>query len=183
MTVAGTGTLVHLPFPDRPEYGSPYPEGIAVGHIDITGDASGGAITSALSAEGRFLYRLELLNATKGTAIANIANYITAHRWATERSGLGAQAFDLNWIPSKVDGAAFSVYRPESQDLEMIRRFPIGRTDRVDLQVITSFFWQTNEDLILYDVDWVFTYWPSTALYRPGFLASFWESPFIPTFT
>jgi len=182
VTVSATDNLVHLPFADRIEYGSPYPEGIAVGHLDAVGDASGGSVVGSMQADGGFLYRLELLNATKSTTTTAIAHYITAHRWATDRSGLGAQAFDLNGIAEQFITSTFSAYSLRDVDYQQLRRFPMGRTDRVLTQVLTSFTFEGNENTTVYDIDWMFTSWPTTALYRPGFLASFWESPFVPTF-
>jgi len=182
MAISDTETLIHLPFADRPQYASPYPEGIAVGHHAITGDATGGAVAAALQADGGFLYRLELLTATTSTITANLANFLTAHRWASDRAGVGTSAFSLNWSATQIVPGSFSVFEPTIEALKMIRRFAMGRTDRVELQVLASFNWATNVDTTVYDIVWAFTYWPTTALYRPGFLASFYESPFVPTF-
>jgi len=182
MSVSTTGTLVHLPFADRAAYGSPYPEGLAVEQMTVTGDATGGIVTTALQADGGFLYRLEMLSATKGSLVSNEASYILAHRMLTDRSGGALGSFNRNWVPDRRPGTSFSTYNPAPSDLAMLRRLPAGRTDRVSLQVLANFNWLTNEDTIVYDVAWIFTYWPVESLYRPGFLASFWESPFVPTF-
>ena len=181
MAVATTGGIVHLPFTERPDYGSPFPEGIAVGHIDATGDASGGGVSGAFIAETGFLYRLELANSTRGSENADAVSHLSSHRWATDRSGLGNLAFDLNWGTRQVISDGFALYVPEVQDLQMLRRFPIGRTDVNPAgQTIWAVFFETNFDTILYDMDVVFSYWRTEAMYRPGFLAQFWETPFTP---
>jgi len=35
----------------------------------------------------------------------------------------------------------------------------------------------TNTTAVIWDFDVVFSYWPKTALYLPGFLSSFFEAP------
>ena len=181
MAIATTGELLRLPFANRPDFGNPYPEGIAVGHIDITGDASGGGLSASFLSDGGFLFRLELVQATKSGAQETTFDYITAHRWATDRSGFGATAFDLNWIFERsVTGInAFQTYRPFLQDLQMLKRFPMGRTDDAALQFV--FLIETsNVDAIVYDFDLVCSYWRKEALYRPGFLQAFWSEPIVP---
>ncbi len=181
MAIAATGGLVHLPFADRQIFGSPYPQGIAVGHIDITGDVSGGGISATFLADTGFLYRLEVFQSTRGNESADKASYASAHRWATDRSGRGLAAFDLNWVCDQTIGDSFSVYKPFPVDLEMLRRFPMGRTaNDPDGQIIWSVFYETNTDAIIFDVDLVLTYWRQEAMFRPGFLASFWEAPIVP---
>lgn len=177
--VTNTG-VIHLPFGERPQYGSPYPEGIAVAHADVTGDASGGAVTVAILADGGFLYRLELMNATRSD-VANVTlDVISSHRWATDKSGLGATAFDLNWLATRQAVGTFVVYTLRGEDRDRIRRFPLGRTDKVALQTIWAVTFQTNVNTIEYDVDLVLTYWPKESLAMPGFLSSFYEAPAVP---
>jgi len=172
--------IVHLPLGERPRYGSPYPEGIAVGHQDITGDASGGTIVNAFLADGGFLYRLELVNVTQSTANTNSVHIIQSSRWATDKSGLGAAAFDLNWHLIQVGRDGFSVYTPENQNMGMMRRMIMGRTDTVDLQTVASYHIGSNVDTVVWDMDIVLTYWRKESLSLPGFLSSFYEAPAVP---
>lgn len=180
MTVAGTGTLVHLPFADRAAFGSPYPEGIAVAHIDLTGDATGGIASGSVQAVGPFLYRLELMAATLNSGPAITGSYTSAHRWAADRSGLGQTAFDLSWVPDIAQDGGFTLLRPSPVDYAQIRRVPLGRTDVSALWVIWQTTFGTNVDGGLYDFDLILTYWPAESLYQPGFLASFFEAPVVP---
>lgn len=182
MSIAATGEIIHLPFGERPAYGSPYPEGIAVGHIDQVGDASGNPITATFLADGGFLYRLELTQATRGGVDTTDWDYITSHRWATDKSGLGATAFDLNWVAAQQSQglSSFTSHTPRVQDLAAIRRFPMGRTDKVALQTLLSWTAE-NTDTILYDFDVVLTYWRKESLSMPGFLSAFYEAPAAPT--
>jgi len=171
-----------MAFADRAAFASPYPEGIAAGHVDVLGDASGGSVSASFDANGGFLYRLELMNVTVPSASAVTANYVTAHRWITDRTGLGPAAFDLNWIFSQGVDASFSVFTPTQRDMATIRRVPIGRTDDILSQVILSLAVEQNVDGGAHDFDVILTYWPVESLYRPGFLSSFWEAPIVPTF-
>jgi len=178
VAISTTAGLVLLPFTERSNFADPHPIGLAVGHVDVTGDASGGGISASLLADGGFMFRLEMLQSTLNVTSAAAQNIILAHRWASDRSGLGATAFDMNWaLDQRIDAvSAFSTYSPFPADLAMIRRFPLGRTDNVQSQFIVS--WNsTNQDTLLYDFDAVFTYWRTEALYRPGFLSSFYEAP------
>jgi len=177
--------LIHLPFGERPGYGSPYPEGIAVGHIDQEGDATGNPITATFLDDGHFMHRLELAQYTEGQEAGTRGSMITAHRWASDRSGLGATAFDLNWLMEVISGSTanpFTQNNLEPSALAMVRRFPIGRTDNVDLQILISII-ASNQNTIAFDFNVVTTYWRQEALYRPGFLQSFWEAPFVPPAT
>lgn len=181
MAVNNNTSVVLLPFSVRPGFGSPYPLGVAVGHIDVTGDLSGGAAGGTLLAPGGFLYRLELLNSTMGFSGSAVdMSFITSHRWATDRSGRGIAAFDLNWHAETENKSGFLVATPRPSDYQMIRRFPMGRTDNVAAQVLSAITWITNIDTALYDFDWVFTYWRKEATYLPGFMAAFLEAPFVP---
>jgi len=182
VSIGISGGLIHLPFGERPGYGSPYPEGIAVGHIDQTGDATGNPITATFLDDGHFLHRLELAQYTEGQLAGTRGSLITAHRWASDRSGLGATAFDLNWLFDNINGSAANPFTQNNltpATLDMVRRFPVGRTDDVLLQILFSFI-ASNQDAIAFDFNIVTTYWRQEAMYRPGFLASFWEAPFVP---
>ncbi len=182
MSVQETDGLVFLPFSERQRYGDAHPIGIAVGHMDMVGDASGGVVSASLLADAGFLFRLELIQATRNVTTAAPMDLIVSHRWATDRSGLGATAFDMNWILEQRSTATFtfSTFSPSPADLQMIRRFPLGRTDNTTLQFVVSFN-VANVDTVIHDFDVVLSYWRAEALFRPGFLASFWESPFVPT--
>lgn len=181
MALAPTAGIVLLPFAERQRYGDAHPIGLAVGHIDQTGDASGNPLTASFLADGGFLFRLEMIQATLGSTTPVDMNFILAHRWASDRSGFGDTAFDMNWVLEERVSAsgAFGAYSPAPADLQQIRRFPLGRTDNVTAQFIASFN-STNQNGLVYDYDIVMSYWRVEALYRPGFLASFFESPFIP---
>jgi len=177
MALTPSTTLVHLPFAAREAYESPYPEGIAVGHIDQTGDGSGGAITASVLAVDQFLYRLELIAATVDDEVTDDLSILTVHEWATVQSGFSAGAFSLNWQMSQFALGGFSTFTPNNRDLPMIRRFPLGSLTPGAGQFITVFTVQTNNNGAVWDFDCVFSYWPKTALYLPGFLSSFWEAP------
>ena len=149
---------------------------MAVAHIDVTGDASGNPVTAAFQSDGGFLYRLEGFNMTVNSLVDRDVSVITSHRWATDKSGLGTAAFDLNWIPIIRLTGAFQQLELDVAQLRAIQRFPIGRTDDVALQSIFSVD-HTNADTLLFDYDVWFTYWRKEALYQTRFLESFQESP------
>jgi len=181
VAVAGSTGIVHLQFGERTGFGNPQPEGIAVAHGDLTGDATGGGVSMTFLGDGGFLYRLELAQSTRGSTTSSLMDFITSHRWATERSGRGTGAFDLNWVFLRTAGSTFSMHRIRTDDLMQIRRFPIGRTDNVSLQVLFTMNDSINTDTEPYDFDLVLTYWRIEAMYRPGFLQAFWEAPIVLT--
>lgn len=185
---------MHLPFGERPIYGSPEPEGIAVGFIDQDGDATGGDITFTYLADGGFLYRFEGLQVARGVAVGLTGSFLTSHRWATDKSGLGTSSFDLNHMLTYGLATGFAVYTPGNQrgsggssggatpvPYMQLRRLPMGRTEDVALQVlltITGAAW--NVDTITHEAAIWLTYWRKESLYKPGFLQSFYEAPAIP---
>lgn len=178
MGITPNTEVVHLPFGAREAYGAPYPEGIAVGHIDAVGDATGGAITASFTAPDQFLYRLEVVNATSDDEVTKDVSIATVHEWATAQSGFSSQAFTLNWQLSQVPQGGFSVYTFGGATVWVqIRRFPIGAVTPSAGQFIAVITVQQNVDLDVWDFDVVFSYWPKTALYLPGFLSSFYEAP------
>ncbi len=177
MALTPNTELVHLPFAEREAYGSPYPAGMAVGHIDQIGDASGGAITASFIAQSQFLYRLELLNATKDDETANETTFATVHEWATAQSGFGVSAFSLDWPTDQRNRSGFAIYEPLPVALSMIRRFPIGSLPPGAGQFVLVITVGANVNLDVWDFDVVFTYWPKTALSLPGFLSTFFEAP------
>ncbi len=190
MALGNVLAVDHLPFTERQEYGSPYPEGIAVAASDASDDASGGAHSWSMLADGGFVYRLELVNLTRGEATARSAHTITSHRWAADRIPDVATSFDLNWplIPTLLTG--FSIYAMAfgsaggagAQDaVAMSRRFPMGRLEKVTFQQLMLVTVDVNIDGITNELAVVWSYWRKEALYRPGFLASFYEAPEIPT--
>jgi len=188
MALTPTTGIIHLPFGERPQYGSPYPEGIAVGFISQTGDGSGGNILATFNADAGFLYRLELMQLTRGSPNIVIAHTLTSHRWASERSGLGTTSFDLNWPLTFFGTTAFAVAQLAGGangrgpwPLEMIRRLPIGRTDSVLLQPIITMTVDINVTAITHEFAVTLTYWRKEALSFPGFLSSFYEAPVVPT--
>ncbi len=179
MAIAQSETITRFPFAQLPEYGGPNPEGMAVCHIDVTGDASGGEISGGFVSTGSFLYRLELFQGTRSDQTADKMNYVTLHTWATEKSRFPDDSFSLNWHANQVI-EGFGVWVPELVDFQMIRRFPLGATREIGVQNILFYQGVANTDTILYDFDAVFTYWRKEALLLPGFLQAFYEVPFIP---
>lgn len=180
MSVVGLAGLVRVQFSDRPAFGSPYPEGYAAGHIDLTGDATGGGVQASFSTEGGFLYRLELLNYTRGDNVASQSNFITDHRWLTDATGLGANAFQLNWNFVARTPIGFTIFEPFPEQMRMLRRIPIGQTAKVGSVIIFTINDPNNTDTIAYDFDVIFSYWKTEALYRPGFMSSFLMAPEVP---
>lgn len=151
---------------------------MAVGHIDQTADASGGTITASFLAQDQFLYRLELFNVTQSVVTANALSFSTVHEWATAQSGFGALAFTLNWqVTPQRGGNGFSVYQFGDDVMRQIRRFPIGSVTPGAGQFVSVVTVEDNTDTVVWDFDIVFSYWPKTALYLPGFLSSFFEAP------
>lgn len=181
MALTPNTAVVHLPFGERPAYGSPYPEGLAVAHIDVTGDASAGGITGIVQADRGFLYRLELMNVTKDDEVGNSVSVISSSNYLTDRSGLGTAAFDLNWQTIRVNNQGFQLFQLESTVWRQIRKQIIGRTDAGSLQTIWTFVIETNTLADVWDMDLIFTYWRKESLAQPGFLSSFLEAPVVPS--
>jgi len=180
MAVAGSTGMEHLSFAERPGYGDPHPEGIAVAHAALTGDATGGTVGMTFLADGGFLYRLELANSTQGDATTSQVHAISSHDWATAKSPAPPGAFNLNWVFQQRLADIFRVHTLDFTDYQQIRRFPIGRTQNVQLQTVFQMTNDDNTDTIIYEFDLVMSYWRKEAWYRPGFLSSFYDSPFIP---
>jgi len=182
MAISTTGELVHLAFAERPAYASPYPEGLAVGHVDVVGDASSGAVTVSFLAEGGFLYRLEWVQFTAGESTQRNGSFISSHRMLTDRSGLGATAFDLNHVATvRSEPLLFVIYDMSTPGtLQAIKRLPIGRTEKTASgEIVWTSILDTNTDTIVYDFDIFLAYWPIQALKLPGFLQAFWEAPIV----
>jgi len=190
MTKADTVGMVNLPLGERPQYGQPYPEGFAIASISSPDDASGGEHSFSFNADPGFLYRLELVNWTRGEATVRVIHAITVHRWAAARTGQGVAGFDLNYFLRGAGGGGFVVYTLGGGDfdsgygvMEEIRRFPLGPEGggapgvAVQLMLLTNV---TNTDGITNELSVVMTYWRKESLYLPGFLSSFHEAPAIP---
>ncbi len=191
MAIARQTALIHLRTGDRPQYGSPYPDGLAVAHIDAVGDATGGLVTFAFFADGGFLYRLESMSWRTGSFSGQIGFITTSHNWLQQKSGAPIGSWDLSYpvvgFGIVITGVAFSTYHPilggptgDAVDaMEVIRRTPIGRIDRsLSQQVVNA--GMTNVNLLTYDINLVFTYWRKEAIYLPGFLSSFYNAPAVP---
>lgn len=187
MAIGITPELVHLPFGERPQYGQPYPEGMAMGFAAPTGDATGGDIVVSFIADPGKLYRLELVNMTRGSGTTIDVHMITTHEWARARSGAIAGAWDLNWELTQAAIGTFSVYVPSGGPsgqvnvMELIRRVPMGRTSGapgVAQQLLAMTM--TNVNNITHEVNVACTYWDKSALYLPGFLSAFFEAPAVP---
>jgi len=188
VALATTVGVTHLPIGERPQYGTPYPDGVAIAFNNTADDASGGAHTFSINADPGFLYRLELVNYTRGEGTLRVVHAITVHRWAAAKADVSLNAFDLNWVLGGQGGGTFSVYTigassaPEvARDL---RRFPMGAAlgggapgVSVQLMLITN---ESNTNTITNELSVVWTYWRKEALYLPGFLSSFYEAPAVP---
>ncbi len=189
MSLATTVGVEHLPLGERPRYGSPYPLGIALAQSQVADDASGGTHVWTINVDPGFLYRLELLNLTRGEQVIRDMHVITSHRWAAVKVPGLAAGFDLNWI---LDGGAtsgFSVYGLVSNQVGLdvmaeIRRFPmapqLGGTPpgvSQQLMLVTN---NVNTTTITNELSVVWTYWDRQALFLPGFLSSFHEAPEVP---
>jgi len=192
MAIAETVNLVRLPLGERPLYSTPYPGGIAVAHRTTVGDATGGIITWSMLSDGGFLFRLEGIQLVVGTSTVDVTHLITSHQWAEAKSGQGTSSWNLNWgmgfylaatgfqVISLTGGNQTGGGQPP---LEQIRRLPMGRLDAVSAQQVMLLSIEGNIDTMTYEMSAWCTYWPKTALYRPGFLESFYESPVVPPIT
>lgn len=189
MAVASVLGVEHLPSTTRAQYGGAYAEGMAVAASQPTGDATGGDVTFTVNADGGFLYRLELLQLTRGATAALTAHMVTAHRWAAERAPVSVVSFDLNWFLAQQSAAGFSVFMPyggpdsglQGDYMRQIRRFPMGSIRSVGTQILINLtLLNGNVDTITHEFAAVFTYWKKEALYRPGFLEAFHEAPVSP---
>jgi len=179
MTIGVSTSMVHLSYSEREAYTSPYPLGLAVAQQTVTGNVSGGQANFAFLAAGGFLYRLEMFRLQRLPVVSDGCDVISSHKSLTDAAGLGPVTFDLNWICEQTDGI-LSIYSLPAQAFREIRRLPVGRTDRTALQTVWSAA-MPNVDAATYEVTLIMSYWPVTALKEPGFLASFWEAPVVPT--
>lgn len=187
MTKATVFGLDHIALGERPQYGMPYPEGIATAFASSADDASGGAHTFSLIADPGFIYRLELFNWTRGEATIRTTHAITVHSTLGAKTPDGPSAYNLNWFTLGTAGDGFTVYTfggPGGTDIEQIGRLPMGAAlgggapgVAVQLMLLTN---ATNTDTITNELVIAFTYWRKEALYLPGFLSSFFESPAVP---
>jgi len=188
MAIATSINLERLQTGERPQYGSPYPEGIAVAHSQITGDASGGIITWTILSDGGFLFRLEGIQIAIGTTTIDVVHMITSHRWASDKSGLGTTSFDLNWgLGFYLAASGFQVASLTGNNqtstidaLTQVRKLPMGRSENVSAQQVMFVTVEGNIDTIDYQLAAWCTYWRKESLYLPGFLESFYESPVVP---
>ena len=181
MALSPTTELIRLPFNDRPAIGAPYPDGLAVGHIAVTGDATGGVVLALFESPGGFLYRLELLQTGRGDNGVGTQFMTDSHNWIEAAAGIGAGVFNFPHLLDRSGSIlGTNVFTLNAVDLAMIRRFVMG-----DLRQRSNFTLFTitdtgNLDTRTYTFDVVFTYWRREALLAPGFLSSFYESPVVP---
>ncbi len=187
MALATTVGLEHLAISERPQYGQPYPEGIAVAANSQADDASGGAHTFTINADPGFLYRLELVNWTRGEGTLRTLHAITSHRWAAAKVPFDAASFDLNWSMGGTGLGTFSVYsmgNSVDQVIPRIRRFPMGAALGGGAPGVAVLLMQlaivAQVDTITNEVAVVWTYWRKEALFLPGFLSAFYEAPAVP---
>ena len=196
MAIQLASGVQHIQTGERPQFGSPYPEGIAVAARDITGDATGGVVSWTITADGGFLYRLEGLQVSRGAATIVTIHAITAHKWIANKVGVGSgsSAFDLNWFLGAASGnlaagGGFAVYtllggvlgQGGSPVMEQIRRLPMGDIRKVTAQILASITVENNTDTVTHEFAAWFTYWRKESVYLPGFLSSFYEAPTVPS--
>ncbi len=191
MALATTLGVTHVDLGERPQYGQPYPDGIAVASSQAVDDASGGTHTFSILADPGFLYRLELVNWTRGEETLRVVHAITVHRWIAAKTPDILASFDLNWFLHGATGSSFSQYTigasPQagaSDNMAQLRRFPMGAAlgggapgVAVQLMLLTV---SLNVDTITNEISVVWTYWRKEALYLPGFLSAFYEAPTVP---
>jgi len=180
MAIIASGVINRLANAGVPAFASPNPEGVAMCHIDIVGDGSGGQISGGIVSSGQFLYRLELFQIRANALSSDEVELFTLHDWATQSLGFGANSFDQLWHLERDSLAAFVTYALFERDFNMVHRFPLGSTQKVGVTNILFFQDISNIDLRVYDVNAVFTYWRKEALALPGFLQSFYDAPFVP---
>lgn len=181
MSIVAVVDVVHAAFGHRPRYGSPYPEGIALGHADVVGDATGGDLTVNFNADGGFLYRLETVHVLKqSVAVLDDIRLVLISGWASQKSGLGTASFNITRQLARNVATPITNYRLTHTEYMEARRFPLGRTDADRAQLLAQFIFPTNTNTIVWDFNIVLTYWRKEATYLPGFLSSFYESPVVP---
>lgn len=189
MALATNVAVEHLPLGERPQYGMPYPEGIAVASSAAPDDASGGSHTFSFNSDPGFLYRFELFNWTRGEATTRDLHLITVHRWAAGKHAGDAAAFDLNWdlSPHIFAGTAtiYTISGGGNQEMpRQLTRFAMGHALGGGAPGVSRLLlFATNEantNTITNEVSAVWTYWRKEALYLPGFLSSFYEAPAVP---
>jgi len=179
VAIVASGGLVHLPFNQPTQFASTFPEGIAVGRVALTGDASGGIATTNITADGHFLYRLENFQVSVLETISDEIRTIIEFRWAADASGLGPSFSNFSyWLirNNRAGTVADTIYELDIGRREMIKRLPIGRLDDVQDQTIWT-IQAVNSNGRVWTTRASFAYWPQSAMYRPGFLSSFWEAP------
>lgn len=175
MAIANIVNMVHRTFTRPIRYGDVAPEGLALGHASFAGDASGGGITIQFNVSGGRLYRAEVVMGRIPTPdIAEDWKIITSHEWATQASGFGTGAFDIDWQLTRDVSAPFIRYNMIRDNYSMLRRFPIGRTDVPTSITIALVTIPTNTNLREYDFDFVCTYWSKRSTVFPGFLQAYW---------
>ncbi len=179
--------VVHMPTGDRPQYGSPYPEGIAVAHRSSVGDATAGLFSFNIFADPGFLYRLEFVSLQRGSSVVVKPFCTVSYDSFQERSGEPAGAWDVSFQMEGDNvvavGIAFVTYIlgttfEGANPLPMMKRLWMGRTDKTVHQMMQIGL--DNVDLITLDVNVAWTYWRKEALFKPGFLSSFHEAPAVP---
>lgn len=183
MAISSVKVVTHLGFGERPQYATPYPEGIAVSHHDVTGDLSGGNIVFSILASPGFLYRYEMVRGNLDVDVAEDWDLILTHAWATDRSGLGDGAFNINHIMFRSVGSGAEVQlEPDISGgrYDHMHRFPIGSIAAGVPQLIAQVTVPTNTNTRVYDLNTVWTYWRKEAMHLPGFLSSFFEAPAVP---
>lgn len=183
MAISNVQSVTHLSFGERPEYGQPYPDGIAVARQDVVGDVSGGAITFNVNAPPGFLYRYEMIRGNITVDVAEDWELTVIHAWATDRTDLGAGAFNtFHKMFRSNQPSGIVELEPDigGGRYEVLHRFLIGSVAAGVDQLIAQIRVPTNTNLRVYNLISVFTYWRKSALYLPGFLSSFYEAPAIP---
>lgn len=181
MSISASATIVRIPSAGVPAYASPNPEGLAVAHIDVTGDASAGTISGGMVSSGQFLYRLEAFNINRFDTVAQGgAELFTLADWATVGAGFGPNSFDLLWDLAFEDNGTSQRLTLRDRYFDQIHRIPLGSLRNVDVTNVLFYQGLANTNTVVHDISAMFTYWRKEALALPGFLQSFYEAPFVP---
>jgi len=181
MSISASGTIVRMPSAGVPAYASPNPEGLAVCHIDVTGDGSAGTISGGIVSSGQFLYRLEAFVIVRFDSILQlIPELFIFPDWATVGAGFGANSFDILYNMEVGDNGVTQRITLRRRYQEQVRRIPLGSLRNVAVTNVLFYQGLTNTNTVVHDISAFFTYWRKESMALPGFIQSFYEAPFVP---
>jgi len=179
VAVSGSIELRHVEFGLRRRYGDAHALGLALGHVEITGNGSGGNVTHIFTAPTGFLYRLEALNAIRADVITDTANVIFTHVMLEANAGLGSADLNLSYPLERAPTGTAGGHTIRTADRQSERRIPIGQTERGPVTTVCQVTFNTNTNTVVYLATVVLAYWRQEAMFRPGFLSAFWETPIL----